>query len=332
MRRLLIIADSPGWCFSRRAEAIQEYAPDGWDVSIEFYGGKKNSEICYEGYDLIFLMAPHIAKAIRQIFNTAGVKIPLVVAYNSGVGRKDYSLDEALVTADYVIVNNYGAYLHGHFGVRRYNACNISNGIDCKTFKNMVPWHERPQRALWTASLNKADDDDDVKGWQRVLRPLSMITQPRFGYEADFRIAQPGEGMDTQAMVDYYNSGRVLFCASKSEGTPNIALEAAACGTTVVTTSVGNMPELIKHRHNGFLVRARAGIYAGLLEFLESIESDMGLWKIAAENMAPIIQDWDWSIRSRWYYALFSQILEKGAENVRPFSYLKTPPEAVGRD
>lgn len=331
-RRCLIIADSPGWCFHRRAEAIQKYAPDSWDVSVDFYGGQSISDLCYERYDLVFLLAPHIAKQVRQLFNTAGIRVPLVVSYNSGIDRKNYNLYETMVAADYVVVNNYAAWQAGRLGVRRYNACNISNGVALETYKNTTPWGDRPPRALWTASKNKADDEHDVKGWQRTLRPLSLILKnnPGYGLEPDFRIAEPDAVMDEASMVDWYNSGRVLFCASTSEGTPNIALEAAACGVTVVTTRVGNMPELIKHRVNGFLVTPRAGLHAGLLEFLEEIEANKPQWQVAADNMSRIIRDWDWSVRSRWYYSLFDKIVEKGPENVAPFSYLNTPPEAVG--
>ena len=58
-------------------------------------------------------------------------------------------------------------------------------------------------------------------------------------------------------MVEFYHSLDVYVCASRSEGTPNPCLEAAACGLPVITTAVGNMPELIRDGHNGFLVERR---------------------------------------------------------------------------
>jgi hypothetical protein len=91
------------------------------------------------------------------------------------------------------------------------------------------------------------------------------------------------------------------------------------------------MPELIRNGQNGFLVYPRPGCVAGLLEFLEELESDnRHKWELAAETMAFTISQWDWSIRSKWYYALFEALITKGATNVRPFTYLRTPPERVG--
>ena len=45
-------------------------------------------------------------------------------------------------------------------------------------------------------------------------------------------------------MAEFYNKIGTLICFSESEGTPNPVLEAAACGRNVITTEVGNVPEL----------------------------------------------------------------------------------------
>jgi glycosyltransferase involved in cell wall biosynthesis len=55
-------------------------------------------------------------------------------------------------------------------------------------------------------------------------------------------------------MVDFYQDIDAFFVASITDGTPNGALEAAACGRPVVTNRIGNMPEFIVNGVNGFLV------------------------------------------------------------------------------
>jgi len=47
-----------------------------------------------------------------------------------------------------------------------------------------------------------------------------------------------------------------------------------------------------------------------------------------AEKILDSIQSWDWSHRVPWYFAVFAQLIE--GKVPRPFTYLNTPPAAVG--
>lgn len=52
----------------------------------------------------------------------------------------------------------------------------------------------------------------------------------------------------------YMNACDVFCLPSRSEGCPNVVLEALACGTPVVATQTGGMPEIIKNGRLGVLV------------------------------------------------------------------------------
>lgn len=55
-------------------------------------------------------------------------------------------------------------------------------------------------------------------------------------------------------LPEYLNMLRLIVLPSYSEGLPNIILEAMICGTSVLATKVGAIPDIIKDRETGFIL------------------------------------------------------------------------------
>ncbi len=72
-----------------------------------------------------------------------------------------------------------------------------------------------------------------------------------------------------QQLVSWYAAADVLLLASEREGWPNVVLESMACGTPVVATAVGGVPEIIKSPHAGRIVAERSA--CGLADAVQAL-------------------------------------------------------------
>jgi glycosyltransferase involved in cell wall biosynthesis len=59
------------------------------------------------------------------------------------------------------------------------------------------------------------------------------------------------------ALTDYYNAADVMVLATAREGWPNVVLESLACGTPVIASNVGGVPEIITTNVAGRMLAAR---------------------------------------------------------------------------
>lgn len=71
---------------------------------------------------------------------------------------------------------------------------------------------------------------------------------------------------------DLLRNSDALIIPSYKEGLPNLCLESMACGTPVVASSVGGIPEVIQHNVDGLLFKS--GDIDGLVQFMKQMFYD----------------------------------------------------------
>jgi len=86
-----------------------------------------------------------------------------------------------------------------------------------------------------------------------------------------------------------YRRADVLVMTSEYEGTPNVLLEAMACGLPVVASKVGGVPEMVQHGQNGFLVDC--GDEAGYRVALERLSQDAQLLAAMGQRARAYVQE-----------------------------------------
>jgi hypothetical protein len=318
--RCLIIADTENWAFANRARALVRHAPDDLCMDVTYYDAGHLDYVVWSLYDVILCLPPNILSSLRRVLVSSGCSVPIVACHNSGIGRRRDTFYESLLSSEYVIVNNYGAWQNFRLSMDpcHFRACHISNGLDRAIFRVNRRLESRPDKVIWVASRQKMDAED-VKGID-VLGSLAVLL-PNMGFQTDFRWVDSGAGRTPEQMSDWYNSAGYVVCTSRSEGTPNYLLEAAACGCVPISPPVGNVPEIVRSGVSGAVVTRRTASYAKAFKRCRKNRLEM------ARRIAGSFAGWDWSERAEWYYAVLRAVAER--RTPKPFSYLTTPPGTI---
>jgi glycosyltransferase involved in cell wall biosynthesis len=104
----------------------------------------------------------------------------------------------------------------------------------------------------------------------------------------------------------YLNQLKLTVIPSYSEGLPNLALEAMACGTPVLASPVGGIPELITDGETGFLLggNSSTAIAQGVARAVDSPRLEI----IAQQARALVEREYSLSAATRRYQAILCAI------------------------
>jgi glycosyltransferase involved in cell wall biosynthesis len=100
--------------------------------------------------------------------------------------------------------------------------------------------HARVRRSIPSAVLAIAGEGPERPTLERLARELGVASAVEWlGYRDD--------------VGEIYDRAHVLLLPSRSEGMPNVCLEAMGSGIPVVASAVGGLPELVTNGWSGFL-------------------------------------------------------------------------------
>ncbi len=185
----------------------------------------------------------------------------------------------------------------------------LRNGVDLDRFGPRDRGAIRDRLGLHGAVWLTVGNLVELKGVDIVIEALARLPNTTLLIAGDgpqeliLRRLVERLGLDARAhflgavpqdeLCSYYNAADALVLASSREGMPNVVLEALACGTPVVATPVGGVPELITAPEAGELMSDRhPDALVQAWTTLQSRKTDRAATRRFAERLAwqPVIE------------------------------------------
>ena len=195
----------------------------------------------------------------------------------------------------------------------------LRNGVDLELFHADDRDDVRAELRLRRPTLLSAGNLFAFKGHGLVIEALSLLPEcelviagdgpDRGTFEALARQRGVSErvrfvgSLEQQDLRRYYCAADALLLASSREGWPNVLLEAMACGTPVVATAVGGVPEIVTSADAGAMVKERsaAALASAVRELLARPRE-----RTATRRFA---EQFGWDATSKGQLQLFRQVL-----------------------
>lgn len=287
--RILIIADVPNWAWARKAEQLQKHLSDEFAIDVMY----STQESPRWGYDLIHtfefnqmgMLTPQHGRAVTGI--TAHVWRTWEMKLAPGIVNTWASKAVAVHANSKLLQEEIGLHLQRpiHY---------VPNGVDETFFTRTEPRKTGHLVVGWVGKPNP-----------RKGRHIVEAACTRAGVEFRPIERNSSTALGPAEMRAFYQDIHVIGVASDMDGTPNPALEAAACGCAVISNRIGNMPEFVEDGANGFLVERDVDAFAAALAKLDVRRAiEMG-----HAARATVERGWTWKIQSQNYAELWRAAL-----------------------
>jgi glycosyltransferase involved in cell wall biosynthesis len=279
--RVLVLADVPNWAWGRKAAAYQRYLSDEFEVCIAYHGQVSAPLVAF---DLIHTFE---FPQLRHI--TGG---PPVLSGLTAHVWQTWGAERVQRWADQCVALHANSRLLEAelrpFHPRIYYA---PNGVDPDYWQRTRP-HPSGTVACHIGKPNPR------KGAGLIAEACARVGIPLILVQRTSQIALPQE-----AIRELYQDVTVQVTASDMDGTPGPMLESAACSNALVSTKIGNMPELIRDGVTGWFVERSAESIADRLAWCRDHRTEMIAMGVAAREA--VVADWTWArqvehVRRMW--------------------------------
>lgn len=164
------------------------------------------------------------------------------------------------------------------------------------------------------------------KGVRELLRALTdhvatedltlLVVGSQAEYLADIRfpMVRLGTISDDKLLAVVYSAADAMVISSIQDNLPNTILESLACGTAVIGSDTGGIPDMVIPGETGYL--AEAGSAAELGKAIDRAFADIdGLRKMGANGRALVERKFASAVQAHAYNDLYTRIVAQRAES-----------------
>ena len=290
--KILLISDVSGWAWWNKSKYLQMYLADEFDIDVICLVGHDASGINSKKYDLYFTYGYSYVVYISHI--------PIKKrATGLTAHRPRQVLEPQMKMAHYVHANSKLLLKELREMVNHDRVYYVPNGVDEELFKCIEPIGEREKLVAGHVGKQCAE-----KKQEEIIIPAIDKAE----VESFYNLNDYTNRMPYCEMYKQYQEMDVFVVCSIEDGTPNGALEAAACGRPIISNRIGNMPEFIKDGYNGFLVDMNIDSYVEKLNFFNENRDKL---KQMGQNARKTVEEgWTWKIQAENYRKMFREILK----------------------
>jgi len=344
--KVLVVVSAPNWSHDYKTRSVQRTLGDEYQILKRFHSDLTEADLDSSDLILVYFWLQfgrlkHLEAAFLR--NRRKLLVGVCSHFELEGERRDPALATLLQLARGVFANNLLLY-HELQPLLDVPVFYTPNGVDTDFYRPRRETHpsaqpktfRREQRNGFQAKLKaplssvsslvknlseigageRAGRLEVRIGWagslsnqgpeQRGFHDLIVPAVRSVGAARLVVAAREKKWRSPDEMLEFYRSIDIYLCASRSEGTPNPCLEAAACGVPVVTTRVGNMPELVRHGVNGLFVERNV---ADIAAKITQLRDHPPLRAELSRKMLASIQAWDWRRQAANYRNMFETIL-----------------------
>jgi glycosyltransferase involved in cell wall biosynthesis len=192
-------------------------------------------------------------------------------------------------------------------GIPRERLYYLANVVDTVHFRPSSSSREMPLKLIAVARLYEQKRLDRfirvlARLRNEISRDVSGVIVGKGPLKADLEGQAAALGLNAPDLVfkgsledlaPSYREADICVLTSDHEGTPNVLLEAMACGLPVVATNVGGVSKIIAEGENGLLVEPadEPGLFSALVRLINDSQSRMQMGRRARafveENHGP---------------------------------------------